>query len=709
MANQPPRPNYLEFRSPSYRSDNSATSSELPSPRTGEIPPALSPLDAFAFQGRLLARRFEEANKDGKRLSRLPALTVQNEFMRPSYFNTTTADTREGAPNAEDEEPVPFSPGRMQAQENRPRSHYPTFGSDDDDFEHDPMPQKQPLGQIAEADTPPPQQDYFSIPRAASPESIEHKPAASLQPETKLGVVQLPTPVSPANIRSQQDQLPMQPPQRQDSSAADPTPKQSALIPPRSSSRSKVSPAVRSVPDSVEDDFDRMSLGGSVDSLPPPQLSTGSTWSRSHSPASPFQHAFPRSPSVASDYSVGGTKLPKPSFNFSRPMSRGGGRPSVDSGAISIRSQMDNQSLMDARPSIDTRPSFEVPVRQDSYESSMPSIGGPSRSPSGDCPNPGYGSDMIQTPISVLSDDSSFFPGSRPLSFASNKPAPSYIYSRYQLPRGRKLDRNSVLIDDDGNLIDPYGTTPPNQIMTPPNLTPDRPSTAPKQPAVGNSPNAPRSRSLDQRRGGSPSLNSETSTLKARSQHTTTSKRTSAEVSPEAHLDKGIDLHEKGRLQESTYHLRLAARGGHPTAMLLYALACRHGWGMRPSQAEGVQWLRKAVDTTQIDAAEAEDEGNKGSMAAKMEGRAHKAQFALAVYELGVSYLNGWGIQQDRPLALRCFEIAGSWGDADALAEAGFCYTEGMGCKKDLKKAAKFYREAEAKGMSMAGNSWCVV
>ncbi|KAL9105192.1 MAG: hypothetical protein Q9187_008772 [Circinaria calcarea] len=40
------------------------------------------------------------------------------------------------------------------------------------------------------------------------------------------------------------------------------------------------------------------------------------------------------------------------------------------------------------------------------------------------------------------------------------------------------------------------------------------------------------------------------------------------------------------------------------------------------------------------------------------------------------------------------------------MAEAGFCYAQGVGCKKDLKKAAKYYRTAEAKGMSMVGNSW---
>ena len=88
------------------------------------------------------------------------------------------------------------------------------------------------------------------------------------------------------------------------------------------------------------------------------------------------------------------------------------------------------------------------------------------------------------------------------------------------------------------------------------------------------------------------------------------------------------------------------------------------------------------------------------------EKKTHQAQFALSIYELGVSHMNGWGVEQDKALALRCFEIAGQWGDIDALTEAGFCHAEGIGCKKDMKKAAKFYRMAEAKGVSMVGNSW---
>ena len=88
------------------------------------------------------------------------------------------------------------------------------------------------------------------------------------------------------------------------------------------------------------------------------------------------------------------------------------------------------------------------------------------------------------------------------------------------------------------------------------------------------------------------------------------------------------------------------------------------------------------------------------------ERKKRKAQFALAVYELGISYMNGWGCPKDKPLAVSCFEMAGNWGDCDALAEAAYCYAQGSGCKKDMKKAAALYRKAAEGGMSMAGNSW---
>lgn len=213
--------------------------------------------------------------------------------------------------------------------------------------------------------------------------------------------------------------------------------------------------------------------------------------------------------------------------------------------------------------------------------------------------------------------------------------------------------------------------------------------------------------------GASPSIMTDSTdrTIRATPLH---QRAASAELTPEEHLDIGIQAHSSGALSKSTYHLRLAAKAGLPTAMLLYALACRHGWGMRPSQEDGVMWLRKAIDSSQLEVADVEQtfttaarrEGKNDPVAEAAERKKRKAQFALAVYELGISYMNGWGCQKDKPLAVRCYEVAGNWGDGDALAEAGFCYTQGIGCKKDLKRAAALYRRAAEGGMSMAGNSW---
>jgi len=127
---------------------------------------------------------------------------------------------------------------------------------------------------------------------------------------------------------------------------------------------------------------------------------------------------------------------------------------------------------------------------------------------------------------------------------------------------------------------------------------------------------------------------------------------------------------------------------------------------MRANPAEGTALLRRAVDIAMREVAEDENALSPKPKTDAVEKKAHKAQFALGIYELGMSHLNGWGVAQDKALALRCFEIAGTWGDADALTEAGFCYAEGIGCKKNLKKAARSYRLAAEKGVNMVGNSW---
>lgn len=451
-------------------------------------------------------------------------------------------------------------------------------------------------------------------------------------------------------------------------------------------------------PESSDDDYTSSNAGSTFSK--PRKLSSSSGVSLPHSPMSPpFVRSHPRSSSVSSDMSIAGN-LPRPSFNFSRPLSR-------SSTNLSAHSPIIPHELV-----------------------SSPSIQGLQRENRPD-------------PITVPDPEMS-------RRMDEEAPPSSYIYTKYTLPRGRMVSRDSMifsglqtphfewkepLFESPPSLRPQEGRTPSpssrsQQIpplpskLSPPKSAHTSPSSRLWKPNPGVGTSAPLRKSLEIRRTDRSSLDFPVQLPRSQSDHLDDSKSTSADsastirpvggrvptssmnTSAEEHVNKGIECHENGALQESTYHLRIAAKQNHSTGMLLYALACRHGWGMRPNQREGVQWLRKAVDSAGLDV-DGDDE-SRLSPKEVAERKTRRAQFALGIYELGVSHLNGWGTEQDKALALRCFEIAAKWGDTDALAEAGYCYAEGIGCKKDLHKAAKYYRMAEAKGMNIVGNSWYV-
>ncbi|KAI1133874.1 hypothetical protein F5Y05DRAFT_254498 [Hypoxylon sp. FL0543] len=692
MAN---RPNFIDLRANSSNSVASTSSRPLRSPRlhvAGEVPPALSPLDAFAAQSRLLAKQLEESAKAGKRMSRLPPLTTESPLIvqgRSEYFRSMSYDSSDEQPESSQSNTGLGLTTEVESPSERPVSMHPRMSrippTPDQSIPVPPNPflensRGRQLENLDEDD------GLYGARREQSPsdlESIEDKSTEQDRDTGRTSPTRNRFPPSPEKLTKtlSHDSVGLVPPR--------------PIFPKRSSS-------IMSAPlDATSDDM----MSASFHSQPGRKLSSSSAFS-GPGLASPIAH-YHRSPSISSDVSA---PLPRPSFNFSRPLSRAG------------------------------TPGLEAPSRQASSDSQPSFV---------------LADDTAHTPVSMhseafLEDD--------------GRGAPSYIYSKYSLPRGKSLQRNSAIFRDnepqssfvwENPIVPPSnvqtfprgGQAPPSPPTRPsssssrfqesahavdslltrpsversklsnemsmdgrqPSPDPSRPSTSMSRPSE----DVPRGRTLtsplhEQARGRTPmsvSTSDSASTIRPpKSQHSNAP--SSSEMSAEEHLAKGIKCHEEGSVKESTYHLRLAARAGDPTGMLLYALACRHGWGMRPNQKEGVEWLRKAADVASAEIAEDEDHVKEGKSVDISELKARKAQFALSIYELGVSHMNGWGIEQDKALALRCFEIAGSWGDVDALAEAGFCYAKGVGCKKDLKKSAKFYRMAEAKGMSMPGNSW---
>jgi TPR repeat protein len=710
------RPNFIELNAkpldPSSRLG-------LPSPRVlyndGEIPPSLSPLDAFAAQSRMMAKQLDVEKRGENRMSRLPPAMVtkslsQHRADRPTVFRSFSEES--GGSRMRDEEGPGSSPVVAQPLDRHLSQHprisaVPAANDDEADEDEGFM---TPLDRLSTSESmrqPPTASGYFGLPRTDSPgptiPSAGPNPApgqAKADPGSSTSVI-----ASGQKSHSRNTSL---------NSQLDPT--------------FAISPPGRPAPhhESSDDDYTSSTAGSSFSF--PRKLSSSSGISAPHSPPYPLVPVHPpRSPSVTSESSANGISAQRTHLNFSRPRST-------------------------ASLSILSRTASPTPQRPITSHSRQTSAATQCASHASQAQPSGGGADLADNDASLSAGGS------------------SYTYAKFSLPRGRMVSRDSAIFQglstphfewkeplfQDTKLPSAssekptlFSSSPPRLTLDPrqdqlkPNETttfafdfsPARPTT-PEKP-VQIQPPTSASQSLQSASSTTSSggrMSTETSDLKSsrppavpkpevedakstssRSNSTLRPTSTGAGMknapgyhymSPDDHVTKGIECHENGSLQESTYHLRIAAMQNHPTAMLLYALACRHGWGMRPNQREGVQWLRKALDLALLELAE--DEGSSPATGVREfhDRKAKSAQFALSIYELGVSHLKGWGIEQDKALALRCFEVAGHWGDVDALTEAGFCYAEGVGCRKDLKKAAKFYRMAEQRGVSMVGNSW---
>lgn len=689
----------------------------LRSPRlhvAGEAPPELSPLDALRLQSQLLAKQLEvESARQGRRMSRLPPLTTESPLIvqgRSDYFRSMSHDSgsEDGGGDASTRQAVGlgFRTDIDDDLTQRPVSVHPRMSQvapKPDGSEPVPaLPNMDSFKQHFQRNVQEQEQDnYFDAGARREHSPIPLDRSQSNQSQSYLNTDKFDR--GHLSRSTTQDSFPAHSPISTYSMASSPEKLQkmhsfdaAGLLPPRPSFSKRTS-SILSSQESTDGDA-MSSLSTSIHSQGPRKFSASS------SVLSPGHGVSQRSPSISSDASG----LPRPSYNFSRPLSRAG------------------------------TPGLDLPVRQSSGDSQGSFL---------------FTDETAHTPISMVGDGFS----ETSADDHRSSPAPSYIYSKFSLPRGKLLQRASrLLLHRDSTPLEPPkpshgfsgGHLPPSPPTRPSSSTgheftrytfePSKLSTEVSRPCGQPSPNpstdgnrrsedSPRGRPLTSplhelsrsKTAISTTTSDSASTIKAFS----TPKQTMATMSAEEHVNKAVELHENGSLQESTWHLRHAAKQGHTTGMLLYALACRHGWGMRANQPEGVEWLKKAQDAAEHEISVEEEQKKEGKSVDVLEHKARKAQFALSVYELGVSYMNGWGIEQNKALALRCFEMAAGmsfypsergailmrrlgWGDVDALAEAGFCYAQGIGCKKNLKKSAKYYREAEAKGMSMVGNSW---
>ncbi|KAG0279433.1 hypothetical protein BGZ95_001252, partial [Linnemannia exigua] len=241
------------------------------------------------------------------------------------------------------------------------------------------------------------------------------------------------------------------------------------------------------------------------------------------------------------------------------------------------------------------------------------------------------------------------------------------------------------------------------------------------------------------------------------------------EAEADDNIQRAIELHERNQLAEATRYFQLAAQSENPLGQLMYGLSLRHGWGCKANPKEAIVYLQRAAEyamgemrvidggvitsapvsttpthiniiatdnmprsqplpspsspsslsppqpsritthPTQPEAAASpplQSVRRMGSMDRTAAMSMARKELVMALYELGMSYLKGWGVSKDKPVAFTYFKIAADLGDPDSQNETALCYYEGIGIEKDMYESAKYYRMASAQGASQLGNSW---
>ncbi|KAF9375962.1 hypothetical protein CPB97_011124 [Podila verticillata] len=199
------------------------------------------------------------------------------------------------------------------------------------------------------------------------------------------------------------------------------------------------------------------------------------------------------------------------------------------------------------------------------------------------------------------------------------------------------------------------------------------------------------------------------------------------EAEVDANLQRGIELHENNQLEEATQCFKLAAQSNNPgckpnpkDALVYLQLAAEYAMGelkeLNPSTGPHFPVSNHAQNhhPSMSSSSPSSSSSQKlpralqrmGTMDRKSAMLTARKELVMALYELGMSFLKGWGVTRDKVVAFCYFKLAADLGDADSQNETAQCFLDGIGTEKNSFEAARYYRMAAAQGAAQMGNSW---
>lgn len=174
-------------------------------------------------------------------------------------------------------------------------------------------------------------------------------------------------------------------------------------------------------------------------------------------------------------------------------------------------------------------------------------------------------------------------------------------------------------------------------------------------------------------------------------------------------IKAAIRMRDGGQLEESASKLRKACLSNDKTAFLLYGLALRHGCGVPRDYKESFRHIKVAAGVH----SEAEEIFKSNVDPFELELNNSMPQVvpeptAPALYECGIAYLKGYGPdQRNESFGLKYLEKAASLGHIDSMCLSATIWSKKSATrKKDIARAASWFRLAEKRGANLIGSEW---
>jgi len=120
-----------------------------------------------------------------------------------------------------------------------------------------------------------------------------------------------------------------------------------------------------------------------------------------------------------------------------------------------------------------------------------------------------------------------------------------------------------------------------------------------------------------------------------------------------------------------------AARRGYAPAQVNLAVTYINGWGTEQNYGAALNWLNAAAK------------------------QGHPSAYA----NLGILTMNGWGVRRDYAEAFKYLQLAANASDAGAQSNLGYLYDVGLGVVQDYSAAVTWYRLAAENGNPVGQNN----